>query len=437
MPAEHLQEVSTVPSILLVTAWFAPSRQIGARRIDRIANALHAAGWQVTVLCPHAQFMAPNDDKMAVPPVEILPVSVLAPRLWAKKVVQGRNAAAAEPLAPSSGKAGATKRRPMWMGLANKAMSIWEFPDPFQAMLLPALAAIRGRRFDVVLGSLPWRSMGPIAAAVARVTGAKLVLDYRDPWSEGLVDHAVGNDLPQHWHRWLEDRCLGQAALVTGVSPTIVRWLTARASCPVVLVTNAYEPVAVAEPPPPRPPIRLVYTGSLAYGRDLRPLLQALATAGLGPDQVVVDVAGPHGASVSAQAAELGLNPLQVVDHGMVSSQRAQELVGAGHVAVVLGSRGFEYAYPGKIFEILAKERPMWLLSPPGADAPELILRHRLGWVSDPSDVAAVASALAQILAGPVAAPVDLELLQARPVMADLEQRLRGLIQDPKQRAKA
>lgn len=426
-----------MPSILLVTAWFAPSRQIGARRLDRIASALHAAGWQVTVLCPQLQFMAPNDEKMPIPPVEILQVTVLAPRLWAKNRVQGRSAAAAEPLPAQGGKAGAPKRRPAWLRLANKALSIWEFPDPFQAMLLPALAAVRGRHFDVVLGSLPWRSMGPVAAAVARATRAKLVLDYRDPWSEGLVDHAAGNDLPQQWHRWLEDRCLQQASLVTGVSPTIVQWLTPRTACPVVLITNAYEPPAVPQPPPARPPVRLVYTGSLAYGRDLRPLLQAIASAGHGPEQVVVDVAGPHGASVTAQAKELGLSPLQVVDHGMVSSQRAQELVGAGHVALVLGSRGFEYAYPGKIFEILAKDRPMWLLSPPGADAPQLVARHHLGWVSDPSDPAEVQRVLAQILAGPADAPIDLAQLQTHHVMADLQQRLRALVQDPTPSLKA
>ena len=425
-----------MPSILLVTAWFAPSRQIGARRLDRIASVLQAAGWQVTVLCPQLQFMAPNDPKMPIPPVEILQVNVWAPRLWAKKLAR-RNVAAAEPL-PSQGRAGAVAKgaRP-WVQLANKALSVLEFPDPFQAMLLPALAAVRGRRFDVVLGSLPWRSMGPVAAAVARATGAQLVLDYRDPWAEGVAEHPSTRELPAPWHRWLEDRCLQQAILVTGVSPTIVRWLTARAACPVVLVTNAYDPAAAPQPLPPRPPVRLVYTGSLAYGRDLLPVLQAIAAAGLGPEQVVIDVAGPHGASVTAQAAELGLDPRQVVDHGMVPSQRAQELVAAGHAALVLGSRGFEYAYPGKIFEILAKERPMWLLSPPGADAPDLIARHHLGWVSDPSDPAAVQRALTLILSGPADPPIDLHLLQADHVMANLQQRLRALVPHPTHRAKA
>lgn len=425
-----------MPSILLVTAWFAPSRQIGARRLDRMANTLHAAGWDVTVLCPQLQFMAPNDEKMAIPPVEILQVAVLAPRLWAKQLAH-RNVAAAEPLPAQHTSNGAPKRPKPWVQLANKALSLLEFPDPFQAMLLPALAAVRGRRFDVVLGSLPWRSMGPVAAAVARATGAKLVLDYRDPWSEGVAEHASSSDLPLPWHRWLEDRCLSQADLITGVSPTIVRWLSARARCPVVLVTNAYDPAAAPQPLPKRPPVRLVYTGSLAYGRDLRPVLQAMAGSGLGPEQVVIDVAGPHGGSVTAQAAELGLDPRQVVDHGMVPSRRAQELVAAGHVALVLGSRGFEYAYPGKIFEILAMERPMWLLSPPGADAVDLIARHHLGWVSDPNDPAAVQRALTQILSGPADPAVDLPLLQAAHVMADLQQRLLALVSDPTHRAKA
>jgi glycosyltransferase involved in cell wall biosynthesis len=215
--------------------------------------------------------------------------------------------------------------------------------------------------------------------------------------------------------------------LVTGVSPTIVRWLRDRAHCPVELVTNGYLAAAQPLPPAQSPPIRLVYAGSLAYGRDLRPVLQAVAALGLGPQQLVVDVAGPHGAGVLAQAAALGLDPALVVDHGSLSSARALEMVQAGHVALVLGSPGFEYAYPGKIFEILSINRPMWLLSPPGADAQTLIEDHQLGWVSDPADSAEVQRTLAAILRGPPPQPRDLESLQAPVVMDRLEKLLRGV----------
>ena len=418
-----------MPSILIVTGWFSPSRQIGARRVERMAAQLLASGWQVTVLCPHPEYMAPVDEELLGPAVERLGVHVLTPSAFAAARL-GRGHMSAAPLPDSAdSQRGRTriaaelkKFRAKAKKIASRTVRLGDFPDATIGMIGPALAAVAGRRFDLVLGSLPWRSIGPVAAALARVTGAKLVLDYRDPWTEGLGE---GSAHPEAWHRWLEDQCLAQASLVTGVSPTIVRWLRDRARCPAELVTNGYLATAQPLPPAQSPPIRLVYAGSLAYGRDLRPVLQAVAALGLGPQQLVLDVAGPHGAGVLAQAAALGLDPALVVDHGSLSSSQALAMVQAGHVALVLGSPGFEYAYPGKIFESLSLNRPMWLLSPPGADAQTLIEDHLLGWVSDPADTAEVQRTLAAILRGPPPQPRDLESLQAPVVMDRLEKLLR------------
>lgn len=420
-----------MPSILIVTGWFSPSRQIGARRVERMAAQLLASGWQVTVLCPHPEYMAPVDGELVGPAVERLGVHVLTPSAFAAaRLGKGHMTAAPPPDSPDPQRTRSTiasdlkNFRSAAKKIASRTVRLGDFPDATIGMLVPALAAVAGRRFDLVLGSLPWRSIGPVAAALARVTGAKLVLDYRDPWTEGLGEAGAH---PKAWHRWLEDQCLDQASLITGVSPTIVRWLRDRARCQVELVTNGYLVAARPLPPAPSPPIRLVYAGSLAYGRDLRPVLQAVAALGLGPQQLVVDVAGPHGAGVLAQAAALGLDPALVVDHGSLSSSRALEMVQAGHVALVLGSPGFEYAYPGKIFEILSLNRPMWLLSPPGADAQTLIEDHQLGWVSDPADTAEVQRTLAAILRGPPPQPRDLQSLQAPVVMDRLEKLLRGV----------
>jgi hypothetical protein len=422
-----------MPSILIVTGWFSPSRQIGARRVERMAAQLLASGWQVTVLCPHPAYMAPIDSELAGPPVERIGVHVLTPSAFAAARL-GRHHMRA---APTPGPGGSQRPSQRWTGLnsfktlaknaASRTLRLSDFPDATIGMLAPALAALAGRRFDVVLGSLPWRSIGPIAAALARLTGARLVLDYRDPWTEGLGDQRGEARHPKAWHRWLEDQCLAQASLVTGVSPTIVGWLQRRARCPVELVTNGYLAVPRPRPAPPAPPTRLVYAGSLAYGRDLKPVLQAAAALGLGPQQLTIDIAGPHGAAVLAQAAELALDPALVVDHGALSAAGAQEMVERGHVALVLGSPGYEYAYPGKIFEILSLQRPMWLLSPPGADAQTLIEGHQLGWVSDPADSAEVQRTLAAILRGPPPQPRDLESLQAPVVMERLEKLLRGV----------
>ena len=166
----------------------------------------------------------------------------------------------------------------------------------------------------------PERSVPPptdalIGAALAGRVGGKLVLDYRDPWTETLsVDGSYGHDraVPQleiDLQRSLEARTLARADLVLGVTPRIVRWLSARTAAKVEFLPNGLD-----EPPPEPPlpratPARLVYAGSLAYARSLGPVLTALHLLRdrFGPDAVRLTYAGPDGGALWRAAEEAGV----------------------------------------------------------------------------------------------------------------------------------
>ncbi len=438
-----------MPSLLLMTATFAPSRVIGGRRAERIAVHLSRAGWQVTVLTLHPQYMAPFDPDFRVEgDFEVLTTHALMPRVHARTLLQSlRKGGSATPPGTGSSqvpaaqgpvgqfrKVLATKARKLRPGI-EKSLSLLEFPDMWMGWGPFARRAVRGRKFDVVLGTMPPFSTAPIARRIARDVGAKLVLDYRDPWCE-ILSLSTPNPkvagLDQHRrHRELEDACLAAADLVIGVTPTICEWLRQRCRCEVALVTNAF--ASPERPPAPpdaaRRPQRLVYAGSLAYGRDLTPILLAMAQLrpAFGPGDLRLEHAGPHGQVLREQAVALGVDDA-VDDLGEVSSARALQMLDGALAGVVLVPPVVEYGYPGKIFEILGRGRPLLLVARQGSDSARLVDRHQLGWTHDAADVDGLAATLRRALAGEAPVPQDLDQLQADTVMADMQRRLAALV---------
>ena len=174
-----------MPSILLITGAYPPSRLIGGRRPARMAVGLRARGWQVTVLTLQPQYMAPVDTVAVVQPgVEILSSHALMPRAWLPRPSQSAPTHLPLPTQASA----PVPAKPSLRSHVGRALQRVEFPDEYIGWLPLAVAQLRGRRFDVVLATLPPPTVALIGALAAKLCGAKLVLDYRDPWTEVMTE---------------------------------------------------------------------------------------------------------------------------------------------------------------------------------------------------------------------------------------------------------
>lgn len=407
--------------LLLVTAGFAPCQWIGARRPERMARWLPELGWQVTVLTLRPFYTPPVDAALrATGNFETLRTHAWMPRQAARNL---RDRGSKGAPASGSGKRQATSWLARAKLRANSALQSMEFPDEFVGWRPFAQAAVARRQFDVVLATLPPVSCGPLAVRLARQTGAKLALDYRDSWAEVC---GMGADAAlQDRHRREEDAVLAAAGLLIGVTPTVADRLRARSTAPVAFIPNAVDDDSPKAPLPAQP--SLTYAGSLAYGRDLAPIFSAMAElraqSGLA---LRLSYAGPHSALCRQQAAERGVADL-IDDHGQLPVQGALRLVDAASAAVVISSPGYEYAYPGKIFEILGRQRPILALGPPQSEVVRLPRQFALGWSHTPDDRAGLLATLRAIASG---APADLSgIAQFSPAatMRDLARALDAL----------
>jgi glycosyltransferase involved in cell wall biosynthesis len=439
-----------MPRILIVSAFFTPSRRIGARRPERFARYLTHLGWDVTVLTLRPEYMQPLDEvetpgdgttlirTHAWMPGDFLRRGVTRLRGTAgtdnstsagqRQGDTGGNDAGASPESSASQGGGLAR------GLYHRLLARLDFPDRWIGWRSIALRAVRGQTFDVVLGTLPPYTSVLIAREIARRTGARLVMDYRDPWTEAPLIDTVQQRAPalQARHRALEESCLRGADLLLGTSHRLCDWLRQRSSKPVLFTPNSYEASPRTSDAVHSGPKPLVYTGSLVYGRRLDPLFIAMARLApeFGPETLRFVYAGDEGADVLQLAEKYGIsNRVEVL--GSIPREATLSLVRDALLAVVVTSPRYEYNVPGKLSELLSARVPMMLIAPADSDTTFLFRRHNIGWHHLPEDIDGIARNIRKALQGERPQPVDVPSLQSEHVMAALDHALRQLIGAP------
>ena len=226
-------------------------------------------------------------------------------------------------------------------------------------------------------------------------------------------------------HRAAELAAIQAADLLIGVTPTITAHLQAKGRAPAVFVPNAIDTVPVDRPPPAVP--QLVYAGSLAYGRDLQPIFAAMAALRQAGSGLGLTYIGNDGTAALAQAETHGVTDLLTCLPQMPSAQALAQ-VAAASAGIVLSSPGYGYAYPGKIFEILAEGRPILAIGEADSEIVQLPRTVHCGWSHTPDDHAGLVATLHRISQGDLPQLDGLQRFSVDATMRDLDAALRRLI---------
>ena len=180
------------PGILLIAYHFPPSAAVGGTRMASFARCLVPLGWN-----PHVLTIRDEDVELLDPQrlqvlegVTIHNARVLPSieRMYA--AVKTRLTGRAKD-APTAGEsvdtaAGSHARETVTRRIKRYILSFLALPDWERGWMIPAtLAAIRRVRRDGIpwiMTSCPPYSVHLIGLAVRRLTGARWVADFRDPW---------------------------------------------------------------------------------------------------------------------------------------------------------------------------------------------------------------------------------------------------------------
>jgi glycosyltransferase involved in cell wall biosynthesis len=388
-------------TILLVAYFYPPCRDTGAQRPAAMVKWLRRLGHRVTVLTTSAYGELADDPAQGI-------VRTADAQRWRARL-HGRERIDA--LYDSDTYAG--RPHPLSRVLV---------PEPLIAAWAPfararALRVHRSQRFDCVITTSPPESAHAVGRALRR-RRVPWVADVRDAWTFEPLRPRFPTALQRRADACLERRWLGSADVVVGVSRPAVDDLRSRLGIEASLVPNGWDPdLGPDDPGPPRAvdplpvadPDRasLVYTGRFgSYGRDPRPLVQALAELARKQPEVAgrleFVVAGPL-TEDERRLLSTDVSPARIVVRGSLDRVQALALQRGAGALLLLASPARTQLLNIKLFEYLAAGRPILALAE-GTEAGRLASELG-GEVVRADDVGAIRAALVRLASGELRAP--------------------------------
>ncbi len=295
---------------------------------------------------------------------------------------------------------------------ATPNKSFWGRFASFGAFCLSAAPGyFRWRRpVDVVYAILPPLPLGVSAWAIAKLSGARLVVNVQDIYPDIAVAlNYLKNPAAVTFFRGMERWIYRHADRIVVISEGFRQNLLAKdvPSGKIDVVFNWADPAQIT--PGPRDnafrketgadgQLLVVYSGGLTHNSDLASVLDAAGQLRGSPIQFAIVGDGVQKECLINRARAARLDNVRFYPFQPI--ERYGEVLAAADVTLVaLNSAATFASMPSKIYKQLAAARPVIAITKPGNELTRLILDAQCGITVPPGDPRLLASALRRALA--------------------------------------
>ncbi len=375
--------MSGKPVTVIVSYYFAPNPQVGAKRFSFLAPEFERRGFDVHAIAAKSVH---SDDPS-------LPVGSQVHRVRA-------------PGFPVRGGAWARTVNKLARRLLAHVGSeyFWTGPAVRAAMRL----GLQERR-GVVIGTVPPFSAAIVATRIARNLDWPLILDYRDPWTAYQhVSRSRGGWQRSGWSRALASRlersCVARSSARVFSTPEMKAsfeefFSQADRKRNFVIPNGVQLPMENARGDATS--MRdIVHAGALYGDRSLLPTLRALAAISR-EDSRYSDVRlVQYGELMPAERQAIEAEKLQhlVVEKSRIPRESLWPVLCAARVLLVVSGSEMTYSIPYKVYDYLGARRPILALSPNGSAVQRMFTEYRIGSHVDPNDPSALRAVLRSLL---------------------------------------
>jgi glycosyltransferase involved in cell wall biosynthesis len=379
-------------SILLVSHFYPPAKEVASQRPDALARHLRRLGHEVTVLTTAAY--GEREGELESEVVRSWDLQLLQARLRHRRTADAifdSSSFADQPhlisrlVVPDA-------HRLAWTGFARPR----------------ARRLARHRHFDCVITTSPPESAHLIGASLSR-RGIAWVADLRDGWVfESMKDRIWISRAQHRYSERMERRLLRRADVVTTVSPPIAEDLRERLAVEARLVPNGWDPGAPVDEEAARTllsPERasIVFTGQLGGARrDPAPLIEALGRLAREDPGVAERLELVFAGAFTERERELfatDVSPARIEVLAPVPREVVLGLQSTADAAlIVTGPRRQEASM--KLSEYIGAGTPVLAVAHPDTAASEIVRRSGAGIAVDPGDLEAIVEALRRVAAG-------------------------------------
>lgn len=405
--------------VLFVSYHFPSDAAVGALRTQKFVKYLPGQGWKPFVLTVKDRYHSSIDKERLKDVREALvertsfwrtPLQLLIDLRDGLRVNMERPLVSTTSAGDKPGMATSSRRTSLkrWLVCLN-----W-FPDDKLYWLFPALhkglGLIRAHNIRQIVVSAPPHSSILIAYLLTRLTGAKLIIDFRDPW---LLRHEYSQN-PFKPQKLLDIELRLQTCILRHAAAVVTTNDFFRSALlnendflspdRVHVVHNGYD---LADFPPvlqreEKRVFSISYLGTFYMQRNPENFLRALALfmdeKGLSASDVEVrfvgDTENASGIPVRPMIEKMDLGDVVLIS-GKVDYARSLQIMRESNVLLLLAP-GQPYQIPAKTYEYMAAGRPILALSQAGATS-SLIESMGCGIVADPDEVEDIKTALVRL----------------------------------------
>ncbi len=410
--------------ILMVAYHFPPDAAVGALRPQKFVKYLPEFAWQPYVVTIKEQYIE-KSDKGRLKDVEGItihrtsfwrtPLQLLldlSNTVRSKNNQQSTKFKADTPALESVRVAESFSKR-----LKRYFVSLNWFPDDKLYWTIPALFAgyrlIRREQIRVIYATSPPHTVSIIGFLLSLITGASLVIDFRDPWT--LFRCGLPEEMRCQLYDFLEDRAekmvvkRAHAVICTTERMTVAmqRKYPTVPSDKFITILNGYDAVDMEQATTPRRDNSLyviTYLGTFYLDRTPETFLQALNQAINEGDipakgvevRFIGAVNSACGKSLDQMIAENDMTETVSVTGQIPHRQALQQMLESDLLLLLAPNQ--EYQIPAKALEYIGSKRPILALTGEGATA-DLIRSTHAGIVVPQNDVTGIYEALKRFYA--------------------------------------
>lgn len=396
--------------VLVISYYWPPNAGSSVQRTLKFVKYLPAYGWRPVVLVPRNPFLGKIEiDETLLEDVpdelKVFECRSLEVDRGVSRVVSAISGIAAclGKLAGNEGMGGALQWR---LDVAYNRIKKIFVPDHKAGWVPGAVWAglniIRRENIAAIYSTSPYPTCHLIGYILARMTRKPWISDYRDPWTQQIMDPVGG--LPNKVNEWMEKRFLKRASAIVTVNNEIREGFLSKYPGidrnKLYVIENGYDeddfPKIIEDR---RHLFRMVYAGRfykitrspVAFLQALRGCINKYNEV---QGQLEVEFIGNVQKEFLEQITELELDKV-VINVGYIAHKKScKRLLESDCLLLIQANvRGSEYIMTGKIYEYLYARKPILAVVPEGAAA-WLIRRTGAGEVVDPDDIPAIQEAI-------------------------------------------
>ncbi len=419
----RIKSTKALNKILIVSYHFPPAREVGGIRPAKFAKYLPEFGWRPYVLTIKERYLDSPDygrlqdvRGLSIYRASVLPTLAenavrLRNRFIKRQESHNRRRDAFRTPTSTIAKSPGGFLKKLMVGLRHLAIFLSEYPDPHSGWFLPAVVkglwVIKKEGIPIILATSPPYTAAIVGLILAKLTGARLITDLRDPWilnrenSEG-----ARSSLAISIHDWVGRRVIDNSLKVIATTDHYTSFLRKRHSylpqetfCTIANGFDSSDFAAVCRTERKRDVFVISYLGTFYFGRTPKELLQAVGElireGHIAKDTIRVNLVGDVRYAEGVKVEDLihinGLSDCVALSDSIIYKESLVQMQGAD-ILLVFAPKQY-YSIPAKVFEYFGARKYMLCVGHNGATA-DLIRNTGTGIVVDEDNVEAIKAAL-------------------------------------------